>query len=281
MSDSTARNAGSVAVYASLVTRTESSAVSAKPPAARISCARFDSPTALSSGSSCVVPSVAPIAAATTTKASQPKIAVLRRRALQRPMRAASVVLFSCRDMQSSWSTERRSTKPGPRRPRRLSGMPPIEPGLNPERPPPGRDGRLPLGGRLRQGRSDRERSIVSLTASPIPANALSSPFRQRSHPASIPQEVAGSSRPRPGIPARAWRSSPALAGNPRLFRASPDVPRPACHAGGRGFESRRSRKLPANRHVLLPVEAETTAGLISSRAHPARESPQNAGRSR
>jgi hypothetical protein len=52
----------------------------------------------------------------------------LRRRALQRPMRAASVVLFSSRDMQSSWSTERRSPKPGPRRPRRLSGMPPVEP---------------------------------------------------------------------------------------------------------------------------------------------------------
>jgi hypothetical protein len=28
-----------------------------------------------------------------------------------------------------------------------------------------------------------------------------------------------------------------------------------ACHAGGRGFESRRSRlKIPANRHIVLPV---------------------------
>ncbi len=35
-----------------------------------------------------------------------------------------------------------------------------------------------------------------------------------------------------------------------------------ACHAGGRGFESRRSRKVPANRQLLLPARARTTAGL-------------------
>jgi hypothetical protein len=41
-----------------------------------------------------------------------------------------------------------------------------------------------------------------------------------------------------------------------------------ACHAGGRGFESRRSRlKHPANRHLLLPDSAQTTAGFYVSPA--------------
>jgi len=61
-------------------------------------------------------------------------------------------------------------------------------------------------------------------------------------HPALIPQEAAGSSRWRPRIPATARSKEPALAGNPRLSPLSPQAPRPACHAGGRGFESRRSR---------------------------------------
>jgi hypothetical protein len=64
-------------------------------------------------------------------------------------------------------------------------------------------------------------------------------------HPADIPREVAGSSRPRPVIPARPGPESPARAANPRPPPSSPELPRPACHAGGRGFESRRSRKEP------------------------------------
>src|SRR5918994_6548719 len=47
-----------------------------------------------------------------------------------------------------------------------------------------------------------------------------------------------------------------------------------ACHAGGRGFESRRSRrKHPANRDLLLSVLAQTTAGFPpASRTDSARE---------
>jgi hypothetical protein len=48
-----------------------------------------------------------------------------------------------------------------------------------------------------------------------------------------------------------------------------------ACQAGGRGFESRRSRrKHPAYRHLLLPVLAQSTAGSPTGHALiPARES--------
>jgi hypothetical protein len=47
-----------------------------------------------------------------------------------------------------------------------------------------------------------------------------------------------------------------------------------ACHAGGRGFESRRSRrKHPANRDLLLSVLAQTIAGFPpASRTDSARE---------
>jgi hypothetical protein len=61
-------------------------------------------------------------------------------------------------------------------------------------------------------------------------------------YPALIPQEVAGSPRRSPRIPARGPKKRPALAANARLSPLSPGPPRPACHAGGRGFESRRSR---------------------------------------
>ena len=73
----------------------------------------------------------------------------------------------------------------------------------------------------------------------------LSGAFSTRTtpHPALIPHDVAGSSRPRPPIPATPGSENPALAGNPRLSPARQEAPRPARHAGGRGFESRRSRK--------------------------------------
>src|SRR5829696_1964475 len=43
-------------------------------------------------------------------------------------------------------------------------------------------------------------------------------------------------------------------AAHARAFRAGEQGTKPACHAGGRGFESRRSRKILANRHALLSV---------------------------
>ena len=49
-----------------------------------------------------------------------------------------------------------------------------------------------------------------------------------------------------------------------------------ACHAGGRGFESRRSRKAPANQGLLLLHWAQSTAGFAPSRAYPARGSAWN-----
>jgi hypothetical protein len=53
---------------------------------------------------------------------------------------------------------------------------------------------------------------------------------------------VAGTPPPYPAIPATAGSERPALVGNPRRSPLIPEAARPACHAGGHGFESRRSR---------------------------------------
>ncbi len=76
-----------------------------------------------------------------------------------------------------------------------------------------------------------------------IGAHPVAFATKATTYPALIPQEVAGSSRPLPAIPATAESERPAHDANPRLSPLSPQAPRPACHAGGRGFESRRSRK--------------------------------------
>ncbi len=61
-------------------------------------------------------------------------------------------------------------------------------------------------------------------------------------HPALVPQEGTGSSRLHPRIHATSGLENPALARESPPTPARPEVPRPACHAGGCGFESRRCR---------------------------------------
>src|SRR6266536_1377704 len=57
---------------------------------------------------------------------------------------------------------------------------------------------------------------------------------KTNTHPALIPQEVGGSSRPRPRIPATEGRTRLLSAGITAYPRSAPQAPRPACHAGGR-----------------------------------------------
>ena len=97
-SSTAARNAGLLAVSDSLSTSTVSPA-GCSNPSSRIRAAFPDSPGSVSLSPSCLVPIAPPITTAATTNASQPKIAVLRWRALQRPMRAAMLLLRFRGDM--------------------------------------------------------------------------------------------------------------------------------------------------------------------------------------
>jgi hypothetical protein len=81
-------------------------------------------------------------------------------------------------------------------------------------------------------------------------------------HLAPIPQEVAGSSRPYRTIPATPVSKDPAHGGNPRTSPPRPEAARPACHAGGRGFESRRSRRKTCKSASSVAGAGATTAGL-------------------
>ncbi len=89
---------------------------------------------------------------------------------------------------------------------------------------------------------NEQQREAAMATHAPRPARVPMVTTRATMHPALIPHEVPAGSRQRPAIPAKLEAKRPALAGNPRLSPPSPAAPRPVCHAGGRGFESRRSR---------------------------------------
>src|SRR6266540_2580388 len=97
------------------------------------------------------------------------------------------------------------------------------------------------------------------------PARLLLVTTRTTKHPALIPHEVPAGARRCTAIPARRGARRPAHAWNSRLSTPRPQAPRPVCHAGGRGFESRRSRKVPANSHLLLPVLAQNDRRLLAS----------------
>jgi hypothetical protein len=87
---------------------------------------------------------------------------------------------------------------------------------------------------------------------------------------------------PRPaGHSPRSSRKCPAPAGNSVSQPAVAGCPVPACHAGGRGFESRRSRKSPAKRHIVRSVRRQICADYTYAlrRATPETASPSSRGR--
>jgi len=84
-----ARNAGSATVSERLCTSTFSAAGCEKPAPWRIVWARAVSPVPCSASVSLTVPTAFPMTTATTTNATQARVAVFQCAALQRPARAA------------------------------------------------------------------------------------------------------------------------------------------------------------------------------------------------
>jgi len=97
-------------------------------------------------------------------------------------------------------------------------------------------------------------------------------------HPAQIPQEVAGGSRLRPLVPARPQPKGLLVREIPAYSRSAPrqqDRPVTPEVAGSSPVAPVNSLQIS---YLLLPRQAQTTAGFFTSRRHPA---PEIAGQTR
>ena len=95
----------------------------------------------------------------------------------------------------------------------------------------------------------------------------------QQLHHTSATQAVPGGSRREPVTAGAPHQEVPAPTGNRGSQPAVPVESVPACHAGGRGFESRRSRKSTCKSASFV---AARPPAFLASRVDPAREAAGN-----
>jgi hypothetical protein len=102
-----------------------------------------------------------------------------------------------------------------------------------------------------RPKRDDKEKVDPSPCGTPVarwlvmPQRTHHCLLRKHTHYTRTTQALPGGSRLQPVTAGSVGEEMPALAGKSGSEPAVPVQPVPACHAGGRGFESRRSRKNP------------------------------------